>query len=82
MNKYGKLSLLTVGICIVLSFFITENMAYPRLFLLMVTILSITGIVFAFLSKKVVSIIFGVLLNALALVGFFILTLVVGISIN
>lgn len=82
MNKYGKLSIVTVGICIALSFFITENMAYPRLFLLAITILSVAGVVFAFLSKKVVSIIFGVLLNGLTLVGFFILVLVVGIGIN
>lgn len=82
MNKYSKLSIVTVGISIVLSFFITENMPYPRLFLLAVTILSVTGIIFAFLSKKVVSTIFGALLNVLILVGLFILVLVVGIGIN
>ena len=82
MNTYGKLSLLTVGICIVLSYFITDNMAYPRLFLLMATIVSVTGIVFAILSKKMVSMIFGILLIALIWVILFILVLVVGIGIN
>ncbi len=52
------------------------------IYLLMATILSIAGIVFAILSKKMVSMIFGILLNALIWVGFFILILVVGIGIN
>ena len=82
MNKYGKLSFVTCVICLILSFFISENMEYSRLFLLIATIISFSGIVFAFLSKKVMNMIFGVTLNVFAWVFFFMLILVVGIGVN
>ncbi|MBH0163887.1 hypothetical protein IHV12_03120 [Fictibacillus sp. 7GRE50] len=80
MNKYGKLSLLMVGICIVISFFINENIKYPGIFLLVFSILSITGVVFAILSKKRTNIILGVVLNSATLVFFFFLLLAMGFS--
>ncbi|WP_462408593.1 hypothetical protein [Neobacillus sp. Marseille-QA0830] len=80
MNKYGRLSLLMVGICIALSFFVNENNKYPGIFLLVFSILAIAGIVFAILSKKWSNIIISVILNGATLVLFFFLLLGMGIG--
>ncbi|MCM3361252.1 hypothetical protein [Niallia sp. MER TA 168] len=80
MNKYGRLSLLTVGISIVLSFFVNEDNKYPGIFLLIFGILTIIGITFAILSKKGSNIIIGVILNIATLVFFFFLLLAMGIG--
>lgn len=76
MTKNGWLSLLMVGICIVLSFFLSANNA--GIFFLLFGILSITGIVFAILSKKWSNIILGVLLNGVAGVIFTLLAFAFG----
>ena len=80
MNKYGLLSLLMVGICIILYFFINANNKYPGIFLLVISILSIVGIILAILSRKLTSIIIGVVLNSTTLILFFLLLLAMGIG--
>ena len=80
MNKYGRLSLLMVGICVALSFFINENIKYPGIFLVVTSILSIAGVVFAFLSKKLTNIIIGLILNVSIFTFIFFLILAMGIG--
>ncbi|MBP0726136.1 hypothetical protein J5Y03_13215 [Bacillus sp. RG28] len=80
MNKYDWLSLMMVGICIVLSFFINENNKYPGIFLLVFSVLTITGVIFAFLSKKWSNIILRSALNIASFVFFFFLLLAMGIG--
>ncbi|WP_160725637.1 hypothetical protein [Bacillus sp. USDA818B3_A] len=80
MNKYGQLSLLMVGICVLLSFFINETNDYPGIFLLVIIILSIAGVIFAFLSRKLTNIIFGVVLNCATFILLFFLLLSMGIG--
>ncbi|TDK52972.1 hypothetical protein E2K98_30385 [Bacillus salipaludis] len=80
MNKYGRLSLLMVGICILLSFFINETNKYPGIFLLVISILSIVGVIVAILSRKLTSFIIGVVLNSATLILFFLLLLAMGIG--
>ncbi|MFS0658681.1 hypothetical protein AB1L07_07565 [Niallia alba] len=76
MTKNGWLSILMVGICIILSFFLSSKNA--GIFFLLFGILSITGIVFAILSKKWSNIILGVLLNGAAGVFFTLLAFAMG----
>ncbi|ETI69568.1 hypothetical protein [Neobacillus vireti] len=80
MNKYGRLSIIMVGICIAISFFVNENNKHPGIFLFVFSILSITGIIFAILSKKWSNIIIGAVLNSATLVFFFFLLLSMGIG--
>lgn len=82
MNKYGKLSLLMVGICIFLSFFLGDGRDPQlfRMFWLSFNVISLLGIVFAILSKKWFSMFVGLLLNCLALVLFNLLLM--GLSIG
>ncbi|WP_400247620.1 hypothetical protein AB3U99_11180 [Niallia sp. JL1B1071] len=61
MTKNGWVSLLMVGICILLSFFLSAKNA--GIFFLLFGILSLNGMVCAILSKKWSNIILGVLLN-------------------
>jgi hypothetical protein len=80
VNKYGWLSLLMVGICLVLSFFIKETNNYPGIFLFVISVLSVAGVIFAILSRKLTNIILGVILNSATLVFFFFLLLAIGIG--
>ncbi|MEE6450486.1 hypothetical protein RAH41_07945 [Gottfriedia acidiceleris] len=80
MNKFGWLSLITVGISIIITFFINEQTKSPGIFLLFFSILSITGIIFAFLSKKITNILLGVCLNFITFVFLFFLILAFGIG--
>ncbi|WP_088010897.1 hypothetical protein [Gottfriedia acidiceleris] len=80
MNKYGWLSLMMVGISIVISLFIHEHTNYLGIFLLFFSILSITGVIFAFLSKKITNIILGAFLNIITFVFFYFLILAFGIG--
>ncbi|MGM0803806.1 MAG: hypothetical protein ACQET8_03650 [Bacillota bacterium] len=80
MNKYGRLSLLMVGLCIVLSFFINENIKYPGIFLLFFGVLSLSGVIFAILSKKWTNIVLGITLNSITFVFFFFLLLAMNIG--
>lgn len=76
MTKNGWLSLLMVGICILLSFFLSAKNA--GIFFLLFGILSLTGMVFAILSKKWSNIILGVLLNVASGVIFTLLAFAMG----
>ena len=78
MNKYGRISLFMVVICLGLSFFLNDNMNYPGIFLLLFTLLSITGIVFAALSKKWSTIIIGISLNTVTWIFFSLLIFAIG----
>ncbi|PGS56170.1 hypothetical protein COC46_01740 [Bacillus sp. AFS041924] len=75
MNKNGRLSIMMVGISLVISFFINEHTKHLGIFLILFCILSLTGIMFAFLSKKITIIIFGTVLNILTFIFFFFLVL-------
>ncbi|UPM55753.1 hypothetical protein [Gottfriedia acidiceleris] len=77
MNKYGRLSLLMVGISIVIALFMNDH---TKQFLLCFLILSIAGVIFAFLSKKLTNIILGVVLNMITFIFFFFLILAFGIG--
>ncbi|CAM5623357.1 hypothetical protein C2I17_01090 [Niallia circulans] len=76
MTKNGWLSLLMVGICIILSLFLSTKSA--GIFFLLFPILSLSGIIFAIFSKKWSNIILGVLLNGAAGVFFTLLAFAVG----
>ncbi|MFD4705324.1 hypothetical protein ACFWM3_10685 [Gottfriedia sp. NPDC058432] len=80
MNKYGRLSLMMVGISIVIALFIHDHTQQLGIFLLCFLILSITGVIFAFLSKKLTNIILGVVLNVVTFIFFFLLVLAFGIG--
>ncbi|MFF2875380.1 hypothetical protein ACFVR2_03570 [Gottfriedia sp. NPDC057991] len=80
MNKFGWLSLMTVGISIVIALLINEHTKYLGLFLVFFSILSITGVIFAIFSKKITNIILGVFLNIITFVFFFFLILAFGIG--
>ncbi|PEL11238.1 hypothetical protein [Bacillus sp. AFS017336] len=80
MNKYGWLSIIMVGISIILSFFMREHTKYPGIFLIFFCILSLSGVIFAFLSKKLTNIILGTFLNIVAFICFFLLVLAFGIG--
>ncbi|PET40269.1 hypothetical protein CN514_23680 [Bacillus sp. AFS001701] len=75
MNKYGRLSLMMVGISIVIALFINDHTKQLGIFLLCFLILSITGVIFASLSKKLTNIILGVILNIVTFIFFFLLVL-------
>ncbi|XRG76752.1 hypothetical protein V5E38_12870 [Rossellomorea sp. GAMAL-10_SWC] len=80
MNKYGRLSLMMVGISIVIALFISDHTKQLGIFLLCFLILSITGVIFAFLSKKISNIILGAFLNIISFIFFFFLILAFGIG--
>ncbi|PGL72380.1 hypothetical protein [Bacillus sp. AFS055030] len=80
MNKYGRLSLMMVGISIILSLFIEGHTKQLGIFLFCFLVLSITGVIFAFLSKKLTNIILGTVLNSISFVFFFFLLMAFGIG--
>jgi len=80
LNKYGRLSLMMVGISIVIALFMNDHTKQLGIFLLCFLILSITGVIFAFLSKKLTNIILGAVLNIATFIIFFLLILAFGIG--
>ncbi|GEC83324.1 hypothetical protein [Lysinibacillus sphaericus] len=82
MNKniLGVLSVLTVAISIIFFFIIRGPNANLTLGINVFTVLSVLGIIFAILSKKLSFIITGILLNGAVLVFVYFLLLAVGIS--
>ncbi len=69
-----------VGISIVIALFINAHTKQLGIFLLSFLILSIAGVIFAFLSKKLTNIILGVVLNIFTFIFFFLLVLAFGIG--
>jgi len=69
-----------VGISIVIALFINDHTKQLGIFLLCFLILSITGVIFASLSKKLTNIILGVILNIVTFIFFFLLVLAFGIG--
>lgn len=80
MNKYGLLSLLMVAINAIGFFAMRGPNANVYVIIIIFTVLSIMGIVFAILSKKWVSIVLGIILNGGVMVIAFFLLLAMGIS--
>ncbi|MFF3022830.1 hypothetical protein ACFVRR_09215 [Gottfriedia sp. NPDC057948] len=80
MNKFGWLSLMMVGISIVIALFINDHPQQLGIFLLCFLILSVTGVIFGFLSKKLTNIILGVVLNIVTCIFFFLVVLAFGIG--
>lgn len=82
MNKniLGVLSVLTVAISIIFFFIIRGPNANLTLGINVFIVLSVLGIIFAILSKKLWFIITGILLNGAVLVFVYFLLLAVGIS--
>lgn len=80
MNKLGFLSFLMAIASIVAFFIIRGPNANLMMAIILLGILSLFGIVFAVLSKKWLSGIFGVLLNGGVLVFVFFLVLARGIA--
>ncbi|AVK99100.1 hypothetical protein FCT18_06145 [Lysinibacillus sphaericus] len=76
----GVLSVLTVAISIIFFFIIRGPNANLTLGINVFTVLSVLGIIFAILSKKLSFIITGILLNGAVLVFVYFLLLAVGIS--
>jgi len=79
-NILGVLSVLTVAISIIFFFIIRGPNANLTLGINVFTVLSVLGIIFAILSKKLWFIITGILLNGAVLVFVYFLLLAVGIS--
>lgn len=79
-NILGVLSVLTVAISIIFFFIIRGPNANLTLGINVFTVLSVLGIIFAILSKKLSFIITGILLNGAVLVFVYFLLLAVGIS--
>ncbi|WP_142329271.1 hypothetical protein [Bacillus sp. AFS088145] len=69
-----------VGISIVIALFINDHTKQLGIFLLCFLILSIAGVIFAFLSKKLTNIFLGVVLNIVTFIFFFLLVLAFGIG--
>ena len=76
----GVLSLSTVAISIIFFFIFRGPNANLTLGISVFTVLSLIGIIFAILSKKLGFIISGIILNAAVLVFAYLLLLAVGIS--
>ena len=79
-NILGVLSVLTVAISIIFFFIFRGPNANLTLGINVFTVLSVLGIIFAILSKKLWFIITGILLNGAVLVFVYFLLLAVGIS--
>ncbi|WP_337969976.1 hypothetical protein [Virgibacillus salexigens] len=79
-NTLGILSLLTVAISVIFFFIIRGPNANLSLGISVFTVLSVLGIIFAALSKKLWFIIAGILLNSGVLVFAYFLLLAIGIS--
>jgi|SRR5690625_209164 len=80
MNKYGLLSLLMVTINLIVFFILRGPEANAYAGIIIFSILSITGIVLAILSKKWYLTTAGVILNGGVLIFAFFLLLSMGIS--
>lgn len=79
-NILGVLSLLTVAISIFFFFIIRGPNANLTLGISVFTVLSVLGIIFAILSKKLWFVITGIILNVAVLVFAYFLLLALGIS--
>ncbi|WP_079529526.1 hypothetical protein [Halobacillus hunanensis] len=79
-NTLGILSLLTVAISVIFFFIIRGTNANLTLGISVFTVLSVLGVIFALLSKKLWFIIAGILLNGALIVFAYLLLLAVGIS--
>lgn len=80
MNKYGLLSLLMVVINTIVFFIMRGPNANVYVIIVIFSLLSIVGILFAILSKRWFSIIIGIILNGGIMVFAFLLLLAMGIS--
>lgn len=80
MNKFGILTFSTVIINILVFFIIRGPNANLYIPVIVFSILSIAGIVFAILSRKPLPLIAGIILNGLVLVFTFFLLLALGIA--
>lgn len=80
MNILGVFSLLTVAISAIFFFIIRGPNANLTLGISVFTVLSILGIIFAILSKKLWFVITGIILNGAVLVFAYFLLLAFGIS--
>lgn len=73
--SYGQLSFVMIGVSLVISFFLNDHSKYPGFFLITFATLAIAGIIFSILSRKWITIIFGVTLNIILFVFLFFLIL-------
>lgn len=79
-NLWGILSFVTVIISTVFFFISRGPNADITMIVIVFTVLSILGIIFAITSKRLVFIIIGILLNAGVLIFTYFLLLAIGIS--
>ncbi len=80
MNKYGMLSILMAVISVMIFFILRGPIASLSVVIIIFTVLSIVGIVFAVMSKKWIAAIAGILLNGGVLVFAYFLLLALGIG--
>lgn len=80
MNKFGYLTFLTVIINILFFFIIRGPNVNIYVPVIVFFVLSLAGIVFAILSKKLIPMVVGIILNGLGLVATYLLLVAIGIG--
>lgn len=80
MNKFGLLSLLTFGISVTAFFLMRGPDGDVYLGIIVFSVLSVMGLLFAVLSKQLLWTILGIGVNLIPLIFAFLLLLAMGIS--